>query len=209
MSLRLKAKVSDAEVYANIDWTKCTKAELTISRELQLPKKLKHAFEALKLDDDFSLKDNLGDNVSFIFGPPGTGKTTRLAENIIRYMEQEDNMRILVLAPTNTACDELTSKIVAKSDDCSWLGRFVATSREELDDYVIDRDSLLYQEDHCCIVSTMARLCFDGFNGEGGYHKLKDIDWDLIICDEASMIPLADIAYTIYNFNPTLNSNSR
>ena len=46
----------------------------------------------------------------------------------------------------------------------------------------------------------MARLSFDGFSGQGGYHRLTDIDWDCIICDEASMIPLAEMAITIYSF---------
>ena len=75
------------------------------------------AFKALDLPDGYNLKNNLTSNVNFIFGPPGTGKTTRLADNIIRLMSDKNRHKILVLAPTNTACDELARKIIEKRND--------------------------------------------------------------------------------------------
>lgn len=78
--------------------------------------------------------------------------------------------------------------------------RFVSTADESLEDIVVDRESMVYEDEQCCVISTMARLPFDGFNGEGGYNKLLDIVWDMIVCDEASMIPLAEMALAIYNF---------
>lgn len=78
--------------------------------------------------------------------------------------------------------------------------RFVSTADESLEDIVVDRESMVYEDEQCCVISTMARLPFDGFNGEGGYNKLLDIVWDMILCDEASMIPLAEMALAIYNF---------
>lgn len=200
-SLRLKHSNSLTSILSKVDWNKVTKASISISNKIDLTNKMKIAFKQLNLPDNYNLKANLTNNISFIFGPPGTGKTTRLADIIIRRMTENVKQRILVLAPTNTACDELANKIISKTNDAySWLARFVATSDEDLEDIVIDRESCKYNDDKCCIISTMARLCFDGFNGDGGYHSLRDINWDIIICDEASMIPLADITHTIYNF---------
>ena len=198
-SLRLKASNVYKEKLSIIDWAKCTKASISIKNQLDLTSKLLTAFRALNLPDGYNLKENLSSNLSFIFGPPGTGKTTRLADNIIRLMSDKNRHKILVLAPTNTACDELARKIKEKRNglDCSWLARFVATSDEKLEDIVVDRESLIYEEKQCCVISTMARLSFDGFEG---YNLLKDIAWDLVICDEASMIHLAEIAHTIYQF---------
>ena len=198
-SLRLKASNVYNEKLSLIDWSKCTKASISIKNQLDLTNKLLTAFKALDLPDGYNLKNNLTSKINFIFGPPGTGKTTRLADNIIRLMSDKNRHKILVLAPTNTACDELARKIIEKRNglDYSWLARFVATSDENLEDIVVDRESLIYEEKQCCVISTMARLSFDGFEG---YNLLKNIDWDLVICDEASMIPLAEITHTIYNF---------
>lgn len=200
-SLRLKASKIYEEVLKRIEWNKCTKATITLKNQIDLMGKVRTAFNALEFEDGFNLKDNLRDNLRFIFGPPGTGKTTTLANKIISKMSENQGCKILVLAPTNTACDELARKIIDISDDnCSWLSRFISASDEDLEDIVVDRESLVYDDEKCCIISTMARLSFDGFNGQGGYHRLTDIDWDYIICDEASMIPLAEMAITIYNF---------
>lgn len=91
---------------------------------------LKNEFDNLPYGDDYNFRDGLTDNLSFVFEPPGTGKTTRLAE-IIRHKMELDSCRILVLAPTNKACDVLTRKPIETSKDgYGWLGRFVATGEE-------------------------------------------------------------------------------
>ena len=200
-NLRLKASKAYEVMLNKIDWRKCTKAAITLKNQIDLMGKVRKAFNNLYLDEGFNLKDNLQDNIQFIFGPPGTGKTTTLAKKIIAQMEQSPTSKILVLAPTNTACDELAKKIQEYSQgDCSWLHRFVSTADENLEDIVVDRDSLAYEEEKCCIVSTIARLSFDGFNGVNGNSRLIEIDWDTVICDEASMIPLAEIVIAIYTF---------
>lgn len=138
-----------------------------------------------------------------MFGPPGTGKTTRLAE-IIRHKMELDNCRILVLAPTNKACDVLTRKLIETStDNHYWLGRFVTTGEEFIENNgaLIDRASELYEQNKCCIVSTIARLPYDGFTQSPNKMLLRDIEWDSIIVDEASMIPLVQIVYAIYKLN--------
>lgn len=202
--LRLKASKAYEEILNKLDWSKCTKASITLKNQIDLMGKLRTAFNALGFESGFNLKEHLDNNIRFIFGPPGTGKTTTLANKIIAQINSNETCRILVLAPTNTACDELAKKIQEYSNnDCAWLYRFVSTANENLEDIVIDRESIVYDDNKCCIISTMARLSFDGFSGLGGNNRLTDIGWDMIICDEASMIPLAEIVLTIYTFLDT------
>ena len=202
-TLRVKAKASDVELIDKIDWSHCSKAVIDVNSPIEIMHKLKTEFENLPYEDDYNFRDCLTDNLSFVFGPPGTGKTTRLAEIICHKMEL-DNCRILVLAPTNKACDVLTRKLIEMSEeDYSWLGRFVATGEEYIENSgsLIDRASELYTRDKCCIVSTMARLPYDGFTQSPDHELLRDIKWDFIIVDEASMIPLVQMVYAIYKLD--------
>ncbi len=199
-TLRVKAKSSDIALIDKIDWSKCTKAVIEMTSPVEIMNRLRNAFNALPFEDDYNFKDNLSDNISFVFGPPGTGKTTRLAEIIKNKMTRED-CKILVLAPTNKACDVLTKKLIDISEEgYSWLGRFVATGEESIENsgVLIDRTSDLWQHNTCCIVSTIARFPYDGFTQFEESGLLKDIEWDFIIIDEASMIPLVQIVYAIY-----------
>ncbi len=202
-TLRVKAKASDVELIDKIDWSRCSKAVIDVNSPVEIMHKLKNEFVNLPYEDDYNFRDGLTDNLSFVFGPPGTGKTTRLAE-IIRHKMELDRCRILVLAPTNKACDVLTRKLIETSTDgYSWLGRFVATGEEFIENSgaLIDRASDLYTKDKCCVVSTMARLPYDGFIQSPEHELLRDIKWDCIIVDEASMIPLVQIVYAIYKLN--------
>lgn len=204
-TLRLKAKAGDIKALNKIDWTRCTRATVDVNNPVELMGSLKSAFSALDYEPDYNFCDNLSNNISFVFGPPGTGKTTRLAEIISAKMERE-KCRILVLTPTNKACDVLTSKLIECNEDISWLGRFVATGDERIESLgiVVDRDSNICERDKCCIVSTMARLPYDGFTqGQTEPGLLKDIEWDFVIIDEASMIPLVQIVYAIYKMPDT------
>ena len=58
----------------------------------------------------------------------------------------------------------------------------------------------IYNRGKYCIVTTMARLPYDGFNGTPDGQLFKDMEWDYIIIDEASMIPLAQVLHAIYRF---------
>ncbi len=199
-TLRLKAKAGDVASFDKIDWSKCTKAIVEVNNPVEIMNRLRTAFASLEYKDDYDFRENLRDNVSFVFGPPGTGKTTRLAEIISTKMSR-GNCKILVLAPTNKACDVLTKKLIESNDDYTWLGRFVSTGEDfiESSGALIDRDNLLYNDDKCCIISTISRLPYDGFvQYSEESNLLKDINWDFVIIDEASMIPLVQIVYAIY-----------
>lgn len=203
-TLRIKAKASDSIMLSKIDWKKCTKATVNANNPTELMGKLITAFQNLGVDDGFNFKKNLGDNISFVFGPPGTGKTTYLANQICQLINNEDYCKILVLTPTNKACDVITEKIADMASEPQWLGRFVATGSDRIENssLLCSRDSDIDEQDKCCLVSTIARLPYDGFQRLGGAPKLRDIDWNYVIIDEASMIPLAQIIYAIYQFSP-------
>lgn len=68
-----------------------------------------------------SIVDYLNDNfhesdISFLFGPPGTGKTTKVALDILTTLSYNDfsetQTKILVLTPTNKAADVVIERIV-------------------------------------------------------------------------------------------------
>ena len=199
-TLRLKAKIVDIDLLDKIDWTKCTLAEININNPVELIGKLRGAFAQLDIPDGYNLKDNIRDDIEFIFGPPGTGKTTYLSKYITRLIDENANCKILVLAPTNKACDVLTTKVMSTASCDSWLRRFVACGDQSIANQglLCDRDSGIYNKTQCCVVSTIARLPYDGFDNPR--IGLRDIEWDYVIIDEASMIPIAQIVYAIYKF---------
>lgn len=200
-TLRLKAKTADTNLLESCDWSKCISAEININNPIELIGKLRNAFLELGLPENYNLKDNIRNDLEFIFGPPGTGKTTYLSNYIIDLINSKTKCKILVLAPTNKACDVVTTKIMEKSECNSWLRRFVACGNQSIIEQglLCERESEIYNEDKCCIVSTIARLSYDGFIYPNV--ELKNIDWDYVIIDEASMIPIAQIVYAIYKFD--------
>lgn len=205
-TVRLKAKAGDEKTLAAIRWERdCTHARIDFNNPINLIDNLRRAFQALDLEG-FNLKEELTNHLKFIFGPPGTGKTTYLARDVIsKLMKKNKVCRILVLTPTNKAGDVIAKKLLEVDEKSrGWMSRFVASDDTELDNdgFVCDRDSDLYELDKCCLISTIARLPFDGFEGPGKTY-LRDIEWNYIIIDEASMISLPQIVYALYQFEET------
>lgn len=205
-TLRLKAKAGDEKELSQINWPKyCTLARIDLNNPIDLVDNLRRAFVALELDG-LNLKDMLDDHISFIFGPPGTGKTTYLANQVIsKLMASNEICRILVLTPTNKACDVIAKRLLKDNEDSMfWMRRFVASDDTELENegYVCDRDTDVYNQEKCCLISTIARLPFDCFTSPEKKY-IRDIEWDYIIIDEASMISLPQIVYPIYKFDQT------
>ena len=175
-----------------------SRAEINVDKPIELIEKWKSAIDSLSFDSVFSLRDGLRKDLKFIFGPPGTGKTTELARFISECIDNNEECKILVLAPTNKACDVITRKLLDKNPDNDyWIWRFVATMDPELDkeEVVYPRSSDVMSQDKVCVISTMARFSFDGFND----WRLSEIEWDYIIIDEASMIPLYQMVFPLYH----------
>ena len=152
---------------------------------------------------------HLCSNIEFIFGPPGTGKTTYLAnEVIIPMMMQNDRCRVLVLTPTNKAADVIAEKIMEMmGDDTSykeWLVRFGTTNAPTIVDSGILRDKTfdLRSLSSIVTVTTIDRYPYDYWMTDDSRHYLRNQNYDYIIFDEASMIPLFKMIYPLYHREP-------
>ena len=180
---------------------------MDIKNPVFILEELRKAFNQLYLEDDFNLQENLSEEIRFIFGPPGTGKTTYLATHeIIPLMQQNEDLKVLVLTPTNKAADVLTKRIIEKMDGDEslyhWLLRFGNTSDESLESsaIVIDKSFDIRTKPKNTTITTIARFAYDYFQPEAHDERLhlKFLHWDYIVIDEASMVNLASIAYVLY-----------
>ena len=139
MSFRLRAKVRILPGMENIDYSKVVEAKTVATRPDFLLGSLKEGVDALGYEDNYNLKENLPENIKFVFGPPGTGKTTYLArDEIIPLARNKKQPHVLVLTPTNKAADVLTNRIIkecgADEDYKIWLTRFGMTLDPQLQD---------------------------------------------------------------------------
>ena len=196
--LRLKCNKEDINLIEEAKKKTLTRAELKAEKPIKLVERLNSAFCNLDIEDEYSLKENITRKIKFIFGPPGTGKTTRLSKLITDLINGQSTCKVLVLAPTNKACDVLTCKLLDenKERDVSWIWRFVASGepRIENEGVIRLRESHFTRMNKVCVISTIARFPYDGFEEI----SLREISWDYIVFDEASMISLAQIIYPLY-----------
>lgn len=209
-SYTLLAKLRTNVDIDGVDLSLVTEASIKAQNPVFLIKELKSAFEKLEYDDDFNMRDNLCENIEFIFGPPGTGKTTYLAKNIIvPKMKTPENNKVLVLTPTNKSADVLTQRIMeVMGSDCSyqnWLVRFGTTNDNVIEQSGVCRDKTfdIRKLQSNVTITTIARFSYDFFMPENSLRlHLKELKWDYIIIDEASMIPLINIIYPLYKKEP-------
>ncbi len=152
-----------------------------------------------------NLQNDLPENIEFVFGPPGTGKTTYLAKNIVLpLIESESDYRCLILAPTNKAADVVTDKIlkvVKNGSNLELLSRIGSTLDENLENSGVFKDkNSVPTSGRCVVVTTIARYPYEVF----GIDKvpLCNAHWDYIIVDEASMIGLGPIVHMLYSSKP-------
>jgi len=206
-SYTLRIKLKTDTKFEGVDLARLVEAKITATRPAFLLEELRRGMSALPYDDMKNLRDDLTENIEFIFGPPGTGKTTFLARNrIVPLMRNGKDYKVLVLAPTNKAADVLTSRIISVLDgDKSykqWLVRFGSTMDEVLDRLGVcpGKDVDLKCFPRHVVISTIARFPYDFcITGNSAPQKLIDQEWDYIVIDEASMIALASIIYALYS----------
>ena len=220
---KLKIKLTHPEQLNSININLVTRVVVQSSSPDFVLEKLKTAFGYLGFDDNQNLKDPsiLPSNIKFVFGPPGTGKTTflswmiggmnkeSLALNgtpIIPLMEQK-NKKVLVLTPTNKAADVIVEKIIENyqenNDFPNWLIRFGETKTlDKSDVFVSDRNLQRWVYSNVTLVTTIARFPYDYFDvenkGKNDRWYLKEFDWDVIVFDEASMIQQAALLFVVY-----------
>lgn len=197
----LRAKLKTPAELDNLDFSAIRGATLEIRETIFVLEELSKSFNALLHEDDFNVQMNLPKDMRFIFGPPGTGKTTHLVrEEILPAMLSDDSLRILVLTPTNKSADVLVRKAQQLYHETpEWLLRFGTTSEVSIENAGLlhDKNYNISEKEHLCVVTTMTRFPYDGFNGGAWDYRLKNIVWDIIIVDEASMINLGYIAYLL------------
>lgn len=214
-SYTLRVKVKPDDFLDEADFSEVTQALIVaqnptfLTRELQ-KQFAKFAEDPYNFDDEYDMQQNLCENISFIFGPPGTGKTTYLAgKTLIPLIKKEKKCRVLVLTPTNKAADVLATRIMQEmgSDESyvDWLIRYGVTGDENIEKSEIFHGKKLEINDYdkCVVVTTMARLPYDYFiDSNGNRNHLHGINWDYIVVDEASMIPLIQMVYMLYLKTP-------
>jgi len=204
----LLGKLEAEDELDGIDLESVLEARIDVQNPSFLIRELLERFQELPFDETFDMKANLTPDIEFVFGPPGTGKTTHLAEKIlIPRMRDLEKVKVLVLTPTNKAADVLTTRIMEKmGEDFSyldWLVRFGTTANEYIERAGVwrDRSFDIHSISQSVTVTTIARFAYDGFLGENG-KKLCDMEWDIIVFDEASMISLASIIYPLFTQKP-------
>ncbi len=205
-SFDLRVKFKQDEKLDGIDLTELKEAKISVQRPDFLLTSLRDGLELLPFADDKDLRNDLTERIEFVFGPPGTGKTTFLADKRIKnLMYRSPGQKVLVLAPTNKAADVLASRVIScfgDDESCrQWLVRFGATSDENLEKsgIVCGKSVDIGKMERCCVVATIARFPYDKYvPGNAEPTKIEEVDWDYIIIDEASMIPLVYMVYVLY-----------
>ncbi len=213
-SYSLRAKLRTNAQIEGIDISKVTEARIEARNPVFLIEELRKSLIKLGEDkgysDNFDMQENLCENIEFVFGPPGTGKTTYVSrELILPMMRSEDDLKVLVLTPTNKSADVLVRNLLESmgtDHSClNWLVRFGTTNDNDIEQSGVFRDKTfdIRTISKYAVVTTIARFPYDYFLPEDGTRlHLNAMKWDYIIIDEASMIPLANIIYPLYKKTP-------
>lgn len=184
---------------------KAKKIRVVADNQSNIIDSLEKRFLQLGFDDDYDLNANLPINIQFVYGPPGTEKTTKLVKMLHNLVEGRKGMNILVLTPTNKAADVIAEKLVNDELCYNYLTRFGATESLFLIEeaaVVTDRndtDMSLFENN--ILVTTAARYAYDYIQPDDTF--ICDFPWDYIVIDEASMLDIITITFVLYKGGKT------
>lgn len=212
-SYTLRVKLKAGTEIQNIDFKNVINAHIEAQSPAFLFSALMSALTNLadknNWQDDFNLCEDLPKNIEFIFGPPGTGKSTAIASLVLDLLHKPGFKNILILAPTNKAADVLVNRILVALPENApvpdWLIRFGVTSDEE-----IEKKGILKAKNFALnslrtrvIITTIARYPYDYFFiNDSNRRPLSSMEWNYVIIDEASMIHLPYLLYPLFNSDP-------
>jgi superfamily I DNA and/or RNA helicase len=151
--------------------------------------------------------------LTVVWGPPGTGKTDTLVAFLHSVVRQKKAKKILIAGPNYRTVEELSGRLVKNLEadtttDCDyyWLysksrgGKPLNTSAHHLNlkSAIRHADDLIYQElisslqdqSQITIVSHTAHFIQQVTKDAGGKGKLVDEVFDLVVLDESSQIPI-------------------
>ena len=204
LSYNLRVKLKPNTDLKSIDFSKVKEAHIEAMSPVFLLDELKNSFDKLSFAWEKNLKNDLCSNIEFIFGPPGTGKTTHLVNKFVIPIMKTSEKKILVLTPTNKAADVLTKKVMEFENNYEWLIRFGVTSDESIESSPVfkGREFDINSINKAVVVTTIARFPYDYFISDNKRYEIKELNWDYIIIDEASMISLVNIIYPLYKKQP-------
>jgi flagellar biosynthesis GTPase FlhF len=221
-------RVMNPHNLSRIDFNQNLEAKMSVKDLLFLLKELDRCFknelsifeERVCLACELFQKD-----IRFIFGPPGTGKTTELAKRIVTTLAH-NNAKILILTPTNKAADVILRKLIDMVEEldeqnlqdigisdkitidfiknelvnnyADYFVRFGSSVDKKLQARNLVKDGLQVAEkinDKSVVLATT--IVRLPYERLGDEKVLKDVRWDYVVFDESSMIPLAYIVYAI------------
>ena len=107
-------------------------------------------------------------DLAIIHGPPGTGKTTTVAELIVQAVQRGDS--VLACAPTNTAVDNLLVRLVELKQNIVRIGH-PARVNQNLQEYTLD--GLVEQSDEMAVIRSMRREADDLFRQAERFTRAK------------------------------------
>lgn len=167
--------------------------EITYTPVIDLLERLVKAFNYLEEWEDINEKFPA---IEYIYGPPGTGKTTTLKNRIIELQNNKNDVKVLVLAPTNKACDVLAEKLY-DDDFYNFLRLSGPISLKLPEEHYTNELEIKTLNKLNVLISTIHRHSYFKVNTAHSQFYLFDYsEWDYIIIDEASMINLPYITFS-------------